>query len=159
MVRQVTDGKIGDRLNVEQVATLLKPETVVLLQRITASLRIDDAVLDYTVRLVRATRTWAGVVAGAGPRGGHLPGQALEPLLADGGHQAALVGEVVVGGVVADARLAGHLPQAQRLDPLLLDQGQAGVQEGAAEIAVVIAAPGGCGGAAPAAPSSSRRRA
>jgi MoxR-like ATPase len=70
LVRQVTDGKIGDRLDVEQVATLLKPETVVLLQRIAASLRTDDAVLDYAIRLVRATRTWAGVVAGAGPRGG-----------------------------------------------------------------------------------------
>jgi MoxR-like ATPase len=70
LVRQVTDGKIGDRLNVEQVATLLKPDTVVLLQRIAASLRVDDAVLDYAIRLVRATRTWAGVVAGAGPRGG-----------------------------------------------------------------------------------------
>jgi MoxR-like ATPase len=31
---------------------------------------MDDAVLDYAVRLVRATRNWAGVVAGAGPRGG-----------------------------------------------------------------------------------------
>jgi MoxR-like ATPase len=70
MVRQVTDGKIGDRLNVEQVSTLLKPNTVVLLQQIAASLRVDDAVLDYAIRLVRATRTWAGVVAGAGPRGG-----------------------------------------------------------------------------------------
>ena len=70
MVRQVTDGKVGDRLNVEQVTTLLKPNTVVLLQQITASLRVDDAVLDYAIRLVRATRTWAGVIAGAGPRGG-----------------------------------------------------------------------------------------
>jgi len=70
MVRQVTDGKDGDRLNVEQVTTLLKPNTVVLLQQIAASLRVDDAVLDYAIRLVRATRTWAGVVAGAGPRGG-----------------------------------------------------------------------------------------
>jgi MoxR-like ATPase len=70
MVRQVTDGKVGDRLNVEQVSTLLKPNTVVLLQQITASLRVDDAVLDYAIRLVRATRTWAGVIAGAGPRGG-----------------------------------------------------------------------------------------
>jgi len=70
MVRQITDGKVGDRLNVDQVTTLLKPSTVVLLQQIAASLRIDDAVLDYAIRLVRATRTWAGVVAGAGPRGG-----------------------------------------------------------------------------------------
>ena len=43
---------------------------MVLLQAIAASLRVDDAVLDYAIRLVRATRTWAGVVAGAGPRGG-----------------------------------------------------------------------------------------
>ena len=34
------------------------------------ALRVDDAVLDYAVRLARATRSWAGVVAGAGPRGG-----------------------------------------------------------------------------------------
>ena len=70
MVRHVTDGKVGDRLDVEPVAQLVKPSTVLTLQSIAASLRVDDAVLDYAVRLVRATRTWAGVVAGAGPRGG-----------------------------------------------------------------------------------------
>jgi MoxR-like ATPase len=43
---------------------------VVSLQAIAATLRADDAVLDYAIRLVRATRAWAGVVAGAGPRGG-----------------------------------------------------------------------------------------
>jgi MoxR-like ATPase len=56
-------------LNVEEVATLIKPETVLALQRIAASLVVDDAVLDYAVRIVRATRTWSGVAAGAGPRG------------------------------------------------------------------------------------------
>src|SRR3954464_2946510 len=70
MVRHVTDGKVGDKLDVEPVAQLVKPSTVLTLQSIAASLRVDDAVLDYAVRLVRATRTWAGVVAGAGPRGG-----------------------------------------------------------------------------------------
>jgi MoxR-like ATPase len=70
MVRHVTEGKVGDRLDVEPVAQLVKPSTVLTLQTISASLRIDDAVLDYAVRLVRATRTWAGVVTGAGPRGG-----------------------------------------------------------------------------------------
>jgi len=70
MVRHVTEGKVGDRLDVETVAQLVKPSTVLTLQSIAASLRVDDAVLDYAVRLVRATRTWAGVVAGAGPRGG-----------------------------------------------------------------------------------------
>jgi len=70
MIRQVTAGKIGDRLDVDAVSELVKPTTVVSLQRIAAGLRMDDAVLDYAVRLVRATRNWAGVVAGAGPRGG-----------------------------------------------------------------------------------------
>jgi MoxR-like ATPase len=70
MVRQVTAGKVGDRLDVDAVLELVKPSTVVALQKIAASLRVDDAVLDYAVRLVRATRNWAGVVAGAGPRGG-----------------------------------------------------------------------------------------
>jgi MoxR-like ATPase len=70
MVRQVVTGKVGDRLDVDAVMELVKPTTVVALQRIAASLRMDDTVLDYAVRLVRATRNWAGVVAGAGPRGG-----------------------------------------------------------------------------------------
>jgi MoxR-like ATPase len=70
LVRQVTDGKIGDRLDVSQVAPLIKPATVVSLQAVVASIRIDDQVLDYALRLARATRRWAGVTAGAGPRGG-----------------------------------------------------------------------------------------
>ena len=70
MVRHVTQGKVGDRLDVGEVQPLVKPATVVALQSIAAALRVDDAVLDYAIRIVRATRTWAGVVAGAGPRGG-----------------------------------------------------------------------------------------
>jgi len=70
MVRQVTAGKIGDRLDVERVSQLVKPGTVVSLQAIAASLTVDDKVLDYAIRIVRATRNWAGVSAGAGPRGG-----------------------------------------------------------------------------------------
>jgi MoxR-like ATPase len=70
MVKQVTAGQVGDRLNVEAVATLIKPGAVLALQAMTAAVRLDDSVLDYAVRIVRATRTWSGVAAGAGPRGG-----------------------------------------------------------------------------------------
>jgi len=70
LVRYVTDGKIGDKLNLEPVAPLLKAGTVLTLQAIAAALKTDDAVIDYAIRLVRATRSWAGVAAGAGPRGG-----------------------------------------------------------------------------------------
>ena len=69
LARQVTTQSIGDVLNVDQVQALVKPETVLALQRVAASLALDDAVLDYVVRIVRATRTWSGVAAGAGPRG------------------------------------------------------------------------------------------
>ncbi|HEY4638000.1 MAG TPA: MoxR family ATPase [Burkholderiales bacterium] len=70
LVRKVTDGKVGDRLDVAQVTPLVKPSTVVQLQSVVASIRVDDQVLDYALRLARATRQWAGVAAGAGPRGG-----------------------------------------------------------------------------------------
>jgi MoxR-like ATPase len=70
LVRHVIENQVGDRLNVDQVAQLVKPSTVLSLQAVAASLRMDEAVLDYAIRLVRATRSWAGVVAGAGPRGG-----------------------------------------------------------------------------------------
>jgi MoxR-like ATPase len=70
MVRRVTQGQVGDRLNVSAVNSVIKPPAVVALQRIVAGLRLDDQVLEYAIRIVRATRTWHGVAAGAGPRGG-----------------------------------------------------------------------------------------
>jgi MoxR-like ATPase len=70
MVRQVTHNQVGDRLNVEAVATLLAPEAVITLQRFVASLTVDERVSDYAVRIARATRTWPGISAGASPRGG-----------------------------------------------------------------------------------------
>jgi MoxR-like ATPase len=70
LVRQVTAGQIGDRLNVDAVGHVIEPAGVLLLQRAAAGLTFDEAVQDYAVRIVRATRTWSGVAAGAGPRGG-----------------------------------------------------------------------------------------
>ena len=70
MVRQVTHNQMGDRLNVEEVATLLAPEAVLALQRFVASLTVDERVSDYAVRIARATREWPGISAGASPRGG-----------------------------------------------------------------------------------------
>jgi MoxR-like ATPase len=69
LVDRVTSGQVGDRLNVNGVATVVRPEAVLGLQKSAAHLKFDDAVLDYAVRIVRATRTWNGVAAGAGPRG------------------------------------------------------------------------------------------
>ena len=69
LLQMVTRGKIGDGLEVGQVNTLIKPETINALQQIVAQIRVDDAVAAYAVRLVRATRDWPGIAIGAGPRG------------------------------------------------------------------------------------------
>jgi MoxR-like ATPase len=70
MVRQVTHNQVGDRLNVDGVATLIKPPAVLALQRFVASLTVDERVSDYAVRIARSTRAWPGLSAGASPRGG-----------------------------------------------------------------------------------------
>ena len=70
MVKRVTSGHVGERLNVDGVATLIKPAAVLSLQSLTAAVAVDDSVTDYAVRVVRATRTWNGVAMGCGPRGG-----------------------------------------------------------------------------------------
>ncbi len=70
LVRQVTTKQVGDRLNVDAVATLIKPASVLALQRYVASLTVDQRVSDYAVRVARATRGWAALSAGASPRGG-----------------------------------------------------------------------------------------
>lgn len=69
LLQMVTRNRIGDGLEVNQVNTLIKPETVCALQQIAAQIRVDDAVAAYAVRLVRATRDWPGIAIGAGPRG------------------------------------------------------------------------------------------
>jgi MoxR-like ATPase len=69
MLQMVTRDRVGDGLEVSQVATLIKPETIIILQQLVARIRVDDAVAAYAVRLVRATRDWPGVGIGAGPRG------------------------------------------------------------------------------------------
>lgn len=70
MLRSVTAGKTGDRLAVDAVQTLLKPNTVQTLRQMSAMVDVGDQVLDYAVRIVRKTREFAGISSGAGSRGG-----------------------------------------------------------------------------------------
>jgi MoxR-like ATPase len=69
LVRLVTDGSAGDRLQVEAVEAVADTADVLELQRVTAQVRVDDEVLAYAVRLTRATRGWTGFAVGASPRG------------------------------------------------------------------------------------------
>ena len=68
VVRQVTGGRVGDRLDVSRVTQVLTPEETLAIQGVAARLRIDDSVLAYAVRLVRAARDWQGIETGPGPR-------------------------------------------------------------------------------------------
>jgi len=69
MVRQVTTNTVGDALRVDGVRPLMSGAEVLTLQRLASTVRVDDAVLDYAVRIVRETRHWPGIAIGAGPRG------------------------------------------------------------------------------------------
>jgi MoxR-like ATPase len=68
MVRQVTRSTRSDMLDVQPLRTLMQARDVQALQRIASDLPVDEQVLDYAVRLARATRTWPGLTLGAGPR-------------------------------------------------------------------------------------------
>jgi MoxR-like ATPase len=62
-------GRTSDRLEVDAVQQVATPEQLVAMQAIAAGLQVDASVVDYAVRIVRATREWPGIAIGAGPRG------------------------------------------------------------------------------------------
>jgi MoxR-like ATPase len=68
IVRMVLDGTISDSLGVDNLAALTDAAGVIALQRFAASVTLDDAVIDYALRLVRSTREQNGLARGAGPR-------------------------------------------------------------------------------------------
>jgi len=69
LLKQVTSAKTGEKLDVSLVKPVVKADSIVRLQRIAASLQIDEKIYDYVVQIIAATRTWPGVSMGAGPRG------------------------------------------------------------------------------------------
>ena len=69
MVEHVTTGRSVEGLHVEEVSQILSPEHILELQKLTSSLLIDRQVVEYAVRIIRATRDFPGISIGAGPRG------------------------------------------------------------------------------------------
>jgi MoxR-like ATPase len=69
VVVRVTADQAGDELPLADVKPCLNGFTVSHLQRLAALLRVDEQVIDYAVRIVRATRDSAGVAIGSGSRG------------------------------------------------------------------------------------------
>lgn len=68
LVRQVTRSARTDILDISGLRVLLQAKDVQALQKIASVMSLDEQVLDYAVRLARATRNWPGLSLGAGPR-------------------------------------------------------------------------------------------
>jgi MoxR-like ATPase len=69
LVTRATAGQAGDRLPLDAVQPVLDADALQAIQQAVAAVHVDPRVTDYAVRLVRATRTGAGLAFGAGPRG------------------------------------------------------------------------------------------
>ena len=65
MVRLVTAGQVGDTLNVTQVQSVVSPRTIEAAQQVIARITVDERIVDYAVRIVRATREWPMLALGA----------------------------------------------------------------------------------------------
>jgi MoxR-like ATPase len=69
VVVRVTADQAGDELPLTNVKPCLDGSGVLHLQQLAARQRVDEQVVDYAVRIVRATRDHAAVAIGSGPRG------------------------------------------------------------------------------------------
>lgn len=68
IVGSVVRGRIGDGLNVDGVTQVATAQDLLSAQQLTANLHVEDRVINYAVRIARATRDWPGIAIGAGPR-------------------------------------------------------------------------------------------
>ena len=68
LTRQITTGHIQDQDAFAAREAILTPQHIRKLQHVTAHIRVDDQVMDYAVRLVRASRDNTMIQRGAGTR-------------------------------------------------------------------------------------------
>ena len=69
VVVRATEGQPGNDLPLAGVSPCLDGNAVLQLQRLASFQRVDRQVIDYAVRLARATREYAGLAVGASSRG------------------------------------------------------------------------------------------
>ena len=69
MVASVSQGRNAAAFDLAGVRRVLGAGDIAAMQAGTAQVTVDEAVIDYAVRIVAATRDWAGIAMGAGPRG------------------------------------------------------------------------------------------
>jgi MoxR-like ATPase len=69
IVARVTKGQAGDELPLDDVKPVLDNAAVSALQEMASNQRVDEQVIDYAVRIARATRAFPGLALGSGSRG------------------------------------------------------------------------------------------
>jgi MoxR-like ATPase len=69
VVIRATAGQAGDELPLADVKPCADGAAVYNLQQLAAQQHVDEQVVDYAVRIARATRDHVGLVLGSGPRG------------------------------------------------------------------------------------------
>jgi MoxR-like ATPase len=69
IVVRSTENQAGNQLPLSEVKPLLDERLISALQQIVAHQRVDAQVVEYAVRIVRATRDWVGFALGSGSRG------------------------------------------------------------------------------------------
>jgi MoxR-like ATPase len=69
IVQLTTGQRAGNQLPLDAVRPCLDDAQVLELQRLASLVQAHEQVIDYAVRIARATRDWPGLSSGAGPRG------------------------------------------------------------------------------------------
>ena len=68
LTKLITAGKVGDNNSIDSVKPVLTAAELLDIQQQVADISIDDQVIDYAVRIVRATREHPSIYRGAGSR-------------------------------------------------------------------------------------------
>ena len=68
LVKTITTGEIDDSILMRELSPVTNPDNILALQNLASKITVDDALFNYAVRIVAATREWSGVQMGASPR-------------------------------------------------------------------------------------------
>lgn len=70
LLSELIVGRVGDKLDLSKVNSVMSPERLAQLQLITAHITVDDRVVQYALDIVRKSREFSGIDMGAGVRAG-----------------------------------------------------------------------------------------
>lgn len=68
LVKTITTNEVDDSILMRELEPVTNPDNIMALQNLASSIMVDNALFDYAVRIVAATREWSGVQMGASPR-------------------------------------------------------------------------------------------